>query len=427
MAKIKEIKAREILDSRGNPTLECDVYLENGIFARAGVPSGASTGVHEALELRDGEARYNGKGVMKAVANVNNIVAPKIIGQEADYKSIDKILLDLDGTKTKSKLGANAILAVSLAVLRAQSLADGKSLWKFINEKEFSNNKIKLPVPMMNIVNGGSHADNDVDIQEFMIMPAGFDTFKDALRAGAEVFHALKKVLGNDGLATSVGDEGGFAPNLPSNEAALQYIIKAIGNAGYTAGKDIFIAIDAASSEFYKDGKYSIDKKQISSKELADYYEYLVDKYPIVSLEDPFDEDDWEGWNYFTEKMGHKLQIVGDDLFVTNIERLKKGIDEKSANSILIKLNQIGSFTETVQAIQMAFENGFTAVVSHRSGETCDNTIADLAVAIGEGQIKTGSLSRSDRISKYNQLLRIEDELGANAVYRGKEFISNLS
>jgi len=420
--KIKKIIAREILDSRGNPTVEADIVLENNVFARAAVPSGASTGTHEALELRDEDKqRYLGKGVSKAVNNINNIIAPKLVNIDADYRVCDNIMLEIDGTENKNKLGANAILAVSLAVIKAQSIAEKQSLWKFINEREFSSITPKLPVPMMNILNGGSHADTNVDIQEFMIMPCGFSNFKEALRAGAEIFHSLKKVLKQNGLATSVGDEGGFAPNLKNNEEALKYIVEAVSNAGYQAGKNIFFALDAAASEFYKNSKYNIDGKELSSFELSDYYYNLCNKYPIISIEDGFSEDDWEGWKYFTDKLNNKIQIVGDDLFVTNINRLKKGIDKKIANSILIKLNQIGSVTETIECIKLAFNNNYTAVISHRSGETCDYTIADLAVAIGNGQIKTGSLSRSDRISKYNQLLRINEEI-SNPVYRGEDF-----
>jgi len=430
MAKIKEIFAREILDSRGNPTVEADVYLDNGIWARAAVPSGASTGTHEALELRDGDkSKYTGKGVQKAVANIRTMIAPKLIGTEADYKKCDAMMLELDGTKNKSKLGANAILAISLAVVKAQALTEKMSLWEFINKHEFSGLTPKIPVPMMNILNGGSHADTNVDIQEFMIMPVGFNSFSEALRAGSEIFHALKKVLSKQGLVTSVGDEGGFAPSLPSNETALKCIAEAVNDAGYKLGKDILFALDPASSEFFEGEKYSIDGKKISSKELAEYYAGLCERYPIVSIEDGFAEDDWDGWKYFTQLMGSKLQIVGDDLFVTNPERLAKGIKEKSANSILIKLNQIGSFTETVAAIKLAFANNFTAVISHRSGETADSTIADIAVAIGNGQIKTGSLCRVDRVEKYNQLLRIEEEMtrrGMNPVYRGKELISRF-
>ena len=431
MTKIKSIVSREILDSRGNPTVETDVHLDNGIWARAGVPSGASTGTHEALELRDGEKnRYGGKGVRKAVNNVREFIAPKLIGLEADYRKCDKLMLELDGTKNKSKFGANAILSVSLGVLKAQALNEKMSLWEFINKQEFSNLTPKLPVPMMNILNGGSHADTNVDIQEFMIVPAGFDSFSEALRAGSEVFHSLKKVLHSNKLATSVGDEGGFAPNLPNNETALKYMVQAVTEAGYKIGKDVFFALDPASSEFYKDGKYNIDGKQLSSKELSSYYENLCSKYPIVSIEDGFAEDDWDGWKHFVAQMGNKIQIVGDDLFVTNIERLQRGINEKTANSVLIKLNQIGSFIETIATIKLAFANDFTAVVSHRSGETADATIADLAVAIGNGQIKTGSISRMDRIAKYNQLLRIEEEMtnrGMRPIYRGKEFISKFT
>jgi enolase len=430
MSKIKQIFAREILDSRGNPTVEADVYLDNGIWARAAVPSGASTGSHEALELRDGDkSKYQGKGVKKAVSNINDIITPKLIGQDADYKKCDAMMLELDGTKNKSKLGANAILAVSLAVVKAQALNEKLSLWEFINKHEFSSLTPKLPVPMMNILNGGSHADTNVDIQEFMIVPAGFDSFAEALRAGSEIFHTLKKVLSKQGLVTSVGDEGGFAPSLPNNETALKCIAEAVTEAGYKLGKDIFFALDPASSEFFENGKYDIDGKKISAQELTKYYAGLCERYPIFSIEDGFAEDDWEGWAHFTSQMGGKLQIVGDDIFVTNIERLGRGIKEKTANSVLIKLNQIGSFTETVTTIKLAFSNNFTAVVSHRSGETADSFIADLAVAIGNGQIKTGSLCRVDRVEKYNQLLRIEEEMtrrGMKPVYRGKELISHF-
>lgn len=430
MSKIKQIFAREILDSRGNPTVEADVYLDNGIWARAAVPSGASTGSHEALELRDGDkSKYQGKGVKKAVSNINDVITPKLIGQEADYKKCDAIMLELDGTKNKTKLGANAILAVSLAVVKAQALNEKSSLWEFINKHEFSSLIPKLPVPMMNILNGGSHADTNVDIQEFMIVPAGFDSFAEALRAGSEIFHTLKKVLSKQGLVTSVGDEGGFAPSLPNNETALKCIAAAVTEAGYKLGKDIFFALDPASSEFFENGKYDIDGKKISAQELTAYYAGLCERYPIFSIEDGFAEDDWEGWEHFTAQMGAKTQIVGDDLFVTNIERLGRGIKEKAANSVLIKLNQIGSFTETVATIKLAFSNNFTAVVSHRSGETADSFIADLAVAIGNGQIKTGSLCRVDRVEKYNQLLRIEEEMtrrGMKPVYRGKELVARF-
>ncbi|MFH1224063.1 MAG: phosphopyruvate hydratase [Pseudomonadota bacterium] len=411
MSKIKNVIAREILDSRGNPTVETDVLMDNGTWVRAAVPSGASTGSHEALELRDGDKkRYSGKGVKKAVENVNKIIAPKIIGQEPDYKRADAVMLEMDGTKNKSKLGANAILAVSLGVLKAQALNSGMPLWEFINKNEFSGVKPRLPVPMMNVVNGGAHADSNVDMQEFMIVPSGFNSFAEMLRAGAEVFHSLKSVLSKNGLVTSVGDEGGFAPNLPNNESALKYMSEAVTNAGYKLGKELFFALDSAASEFYSDGKYDIDGKKLSSKELASYYMELCGRYPIISIEDGFAEDDWEGWRNFTASVGNKLQIVGDDIFVTNIERIERGIKEKTANSVLIKLNQIGSFTETISAIKLAYKNNFTAVISHRSGETDDTTIADLAVAAGSGQIKTGSVSRMDRIAKYNQLLRIEEE-----------------
>jgi len=417
--EIVSVKAREILDSRGNPTVEAEVNLSTGATGSAIVPSGASTGKFEALELRDGNKDYYmGKGVTKAVNNVNNIIEQEIVGLNAfDQVNVDRVMLDLDGTENKENLGANAILAVSMAVARAAANSLGLPLYKYLGGV---NAKV-LPVPMMNIVNGGQHADNNLDIQEFMIMPAGFNSFKDALRAGAEVFHNLKNILKKEGHITSVGDEGGFAPNLSSNEEAIKYIIRAIQAAGYEPGKQIFIAMDAAASEFYNEEtkKYSVDGKDMSSNELADYYISLIDKYPIKSLEDPFDQEDWEGYSGFTAKVGDRVQIVGDDLYVTNVKRLQKGIDLKATNSILIKLNQIGSVTETLDAIELAYKNNMTAVVSHRSGETEDTFIADLVVAVNAGFIKTGSLSRTDRIAKYNQLLRIEEELGSTAQYRG--------
>jgi len=417
--EIVSVKAREVLDSRGNPTVEAEVTLSTGVTGSAIVPSGASTGKFEALELRDGNKDYYmGKGVTKAVNNVNNIIEQEVVGLNAfDQVNVDKLMLDLDGTENKENLGANAILAVSMAVARAAANSLGLPLYKYLGGV---NAKV-LPVPMMNIVNGGQHADNNLDIQEFMVMPAGFNSFKDALRAGAEVFHNLKNILKKEGHITSVGDEGGFAPNLNSNEEAIKYIIRAIQAAGYEPGKQIFIAMDAAASEFYNEEtkKYSVDGKEMSATELADYYISLIDKYPITSLEDPFDQEDWEGYSEFTAKVGDRVQIVGDDLYVTNVKRLQKGIDLKATNSILIKLNQIGSVTETLDAIELAYKNNLTAVVSHRSGETEDTFIAELVVAVNAGFIKTGSLSRTDRIAKYNQLLRIEEELGSTAQYRG--------
>jgi enolase len=417
MTCINDIKAREVIDSRGNPTVEVEVALECGARGLAIVPSGASTGEHEAVELRDGDKkRYLGKGVQKAVKNVTDIIFPEIEGLDATNQAdIDRILISLDGTDNKGKLGANAILGVSMACARASSSALGLPLFRYLG----GTNARTLPVPMMNVLNGGKHADNNVDIQEFMIMPKGAPSFREAIRMGAETFHTLKKVLSGKKYATSVGDEGGFAPNLQSNEEAIQLLIEAIEKAGYKPGKDICIAMDPASSEFCKDGKYSIDGQSKTSRELVDYYAKLVEKYPIISIEDGLAEDDWEGWKYITEKLGDKIQIVGDDLFVTNTKRLKKGIDEGIANSILIKVNQIGTLTETFDAIEMAKRAGYTSVISHRSGETEDTTIADIAVAMNTGQIKTGSMSRTDRISKYNQLLRIEEMLGDNAVFGG--------
>ena len=416
--KIKEVKAREIMDSRGNPTVEVDVLLEDGSFGRAAVPSGASTGEHEAVELRDGDKkRYMGKGVTKAVANVNGEIAAKVVGLDAaSQEAVDKALIELDGTPNKSRLGANAILGVSLAVAKAAAKSKGLPLFRYIG----GDGANMLPIPMMNIINGGEHADNNVDLQEFMAMPVGASSFKEALRMGSEVFHHLKKILHSMGLATSVGDEGGFAPNLQSNEEAVEVIIKAIKEAGYQPGKDICIALDPASSEFFKDGTYVLSDEKDPKKspdQMVDFYVDWVSKYPIVSVEDGMAEDDWDGWKKLTERIGDKIQLVGDDLFVTNTERLKEGIEKGVANSILIKVNQIGTLTETLAAIKMAKEAGYTAVISHRSGETEDTTISHLAVATGVGQIKTGSTSRTDRVCKYNELLRIEEMLGDKAVY----------
>ena len=421
MSEIESIVAREILDSRGNPTVEVDVLLETGAIGRAAVPSGASTGEHEAVELRDGDKkRYLGKGVEKACENINDEIAPELLSYDSTLQvDIDNIMIELDGTKNKARLGANAMLAVSMACAKASAADLGLSLYRYlggVNAKE-------LPVPMMNILNGGQHADNNVDLQEFMIAPAGAPTFKEALRMGAEVFHALKSILKDMGMNTAVGDEGGYAPDLGSNEEALQVIMKAIDKAGYKPGADIFICLDPAASSFYENGKYNLaaEKNPIKdSEELVAFYEDLIKKYPIISIEDGLDENDWAGFKLMTEKLGNKIQIVGDDLFVTNTERLKRGIQEKAANSILIKLNQIGTVTETIEAIEMAKRAGFTAVVSHRSGETEDSFIADFVVAMNTGQIKTGSASRSERIAKYNQLLRIEEELADSAVYKGK-------
>ena len=422
MSTIQSIIAREILDSRGNPTLEADVTLADGSFGRAAAPSGASTGSLEALELRDGDkGRYLGKGTTTAVNNANTVIADALKGKDAlDQRSIDQVMLDLDGTENKSKLGANAILAVSLAVSKAAAESKGVPLYQHYAEL-FDNNEYSMPVPQMNIINGGEHADNSIDFQEFMILPTGLPSFSEALRAGAEIFHSLKKVLHDQGLNTAVGDEGGFAPNLESNEAAVVILIEAIEKAGYTPGKDIMIGLDVASTEFYADGKYTLDAegKSLDSKEFAAYLENWVNKYPIITVEDGMAEDDWDGWTDLTNRVGDKVQLTGDDLFVTNTKILKKGIDMKVGNSILIKFNQIGSLTETFDAIQMAHDAGYKATISHRSGETEDTTIADLAVATAAGQIKTGSLCRSDRVAKYNQLLRIEQELGDKAVYPG--------
>ena len=408
MSKIKDIKAREILDSRGNPTVEVDVILESGIIARASVPSGASTGSREAIELRDNDKnRYNGKGVLKAVNNVNTIIKEKLIGLDSlDQKLIDETMINLDGTKNKSNLGANAILGVSMANLKAASLYKKIPLYKYFNEE------ISMPRPMMNILNGGAHADNGLDFQEFMIIPER-ENFKERLRVGAEVFHSLKEVLKENNLSTGVGDEGGFAPNLNTNKEALDLIIKAIEKAGYQPGKDVFLGLDVAASEFYENSKYNLkgENKVLSTDELIKYFENLVKKYPIISIEDPVDENDWEGFKKITEVLGDKIQLVGDDLFVTNKEYLKKGIDMKAGNAILIKVNQIGTITETIETINLAKENNYKTIISHRSGETEDTTIADLAVGLNLKQIKTGSLSRTDRVSKYNELLRIEESL----------------
>jgi len=428
MPNISSIHAREVLDSRGNPTIEVEVYTESGAFGRAIVPSGASTGEREAIELRDGDKnRYLGKGVTKAVHNVNEIIAPELIGYDVTMQAfLDKIMIELDGTPNKSKLGANAILGVSMACARAAADYFGMPLYRYFG----GVNAKQLPTPMMNIINGGSHADNNIDFQEFMIMPIGAPNFKEALRMGAEVFHSLKKVLHAKGFNTSVGDEGGFAPNLSSNEAGLEVIMEAIKKAGYVAGKDVALAMDVASSEFYdpETKLYDLEGegRKMTGAELVDFYEGLVNKYPIVSIEDGHDQNDWEGWKLMTERLGKRIQIVGDDLFVTNTAILKRGIENGIGNSILIKVNQIGTLTETFNAIEMAKRAGYTAVVSHRSGETEDSTIADISVATNAGQIKTGSLSRTDRIAKYNQLLRIEEELGEVAVYDGHKSFYNV-
>ncbi len=424
---ITDVYAREIMDSRGNPTVEVEVELENGAVGRAAVPSGASTGAFEAVELRDGDkSRYLGKGVLKAVENVNEIIAPEIIGMDArDQVLLDQTLIALDGTPNKAKLGANAILGVSMAVAHAAADASGLTLYQYIG----GVNAKALPVPMMNIINGGAHADNNVDVQEFMVMPVGATSFKEALQMCAEVFHNLKAVLKSKGYNTAVGDEGGFAPNLTSNEEAIQVIIEAINKAGYKPGEEIFIAMDVAATELYKeDGKYHLEGEGVvkTPEEMVAFYEYLVGKYPIISIEDGMSEEDWDGWKLLTEKLSQKVQLVGDDLFVTNTERLERGIKMGVANSILIKVNQIGTLTETLDAIQMANRAGYTAIVSHRSGETEDVTIADLVVAMNAGQIKTGAPSRTDRVAKYNQLLRIEDGLGEAAKYFGKKTFFNL-
>ena len=426
LSKIINVIGREIIDSRGNPTVEADVILDNGVVGRAAVPSGASTGQREAVELRDGDiSRYLGKGVLKAVAAVSGELREAIIGMDvADQKAIDEKIIATDGTENKARLGANALLAVSMAAARAAANDAGISLYRSLG----GDNANVMPVPMMNIINGGSHADNSIDLQEFMIVPVGANSIAEAVRYGAEIFHSLKKVLNEKGLNTAVGDEGGFAPDLPSNEAAIEVILAAISDAGYVAGKEIMIAIDAASSEFYKDGLYVLasENRSLSSAEFVDLLATWVDQYPIISIEDGMDENDWAGWKLLTDRIGNRVQLVGDDLFVTNTKILSKGIEQGVGNSILIKVNQIGTLTETLAAIDMAKDAGYTAVVSHRSGETEDTTIADLAVATNAGQIKTGSLSRSDRIAKYNQLIRIESELGQAATYPGMKAFSQL-
>ena len=426
MSAIVDIIGREILDSRGNPTVECDVLLESGVMGRAAVPSGASTGSREAIELRDGDkARYLGKGVLNAVQNINVEIAETILGLDATEQAfLDRTLIELDGTHNKARLGANATLAVSMAVARAAAEEAGLPLYRYFG----GSGGMQLPVPMMNIVNGGAHANNSLDIQEFMVMPVGAENFRDALRCGAEIFHELKKIIGAQGMPTTVGDEGGFAPNFKSNQECLQTIMKAIEGAGYQAGEDVLLSLDCAASEFYKDGKYHLSGEglQLSASEFSDYLGNLADQFPIVSIEDGMHESDWDGWADITKKLGKKIQLVGDDLFVTNTRILKEGIEKGVANSILIKINQIGTLTETFAAIEMAKRANDTAVISHRSGETEDSTIADIAVGTNAGQIKTGSLSRSDRIAKYNQLLRIEEDLGDVATYPGKSVFYNL-
>ena len=425
MSEIVHIHARQILDSRGNPTVEVDVYTELGAFGRAAVPSGASTGIHEAVELRDGDQNvYLGKSVQKAVSNVNTSIADALIGEDVfEQVAIDHKMIELDGTENKSNLGANAMLAVSLAVAQAAAEESGQPLYRYLG----GVNACTLPIPMMNILNGGSHADNSIDFQEFMIMPVGANSFSEALRMGVETFHHLKSVLKSKGYSTNVGDEGGFAPNIKSNEEAIETVIEAIEKAGYKAGEDIYIAMDAATSEFYDKETstyhfHKSDGKRLSSTEMAQYWKEWTDKYPILSIEDGLDEDDWEGWKALTDLIGDKVQLVGDDLFVTNVKRLSRGIEEGVANSILVKVNQIGTLTETIDSINLATENSYTNIISHRSGETEDATIADLSVAMNSGLIKTGSASRSDRMAKYNQLLRIEEELGETAKYLGKQF-----
>ncbi len=417
MSLIKSITAREILDSRGNPTVEVEVRLDDKSMARAAVPSGASTGAFEAAELRDGGKRYLGKGVENAVKNIVEKIAPVVIGLDAlDQKVIDEKMINLDGSKNKSNLGANAILGVSLAVARAAAISTGQSLFKYIGKAEGKT----LPVPMMNILNGGAHADTNVDIQEFMVAPIGAPTFKESLRWGAEIYHSLKSVLKGKGLATSIGDEGGFAPDLASNRAALDLILQAIESAGFKAGVDIGLAMDVAATEFFENGKYKFEGKELTAEQMINYYRELVTSYPLLSIEDPLDEDDWDGWRNLTAQLGDKIQIVGDDLFVTNPERLQRGIESKSANALLVKVNQIGTLSETIAAVTLAHKNNFKSMMSHRSGETEDTTIADLAVALNCGQIKTGAPARSERVAKYNQLLRIEEELAAAAVYAGR-------
>lgn len=425
MSVIQSIHARQILDSRGNPTVEVDVFTDDGAFGRAAVPSGASTGVHEAVELRDEDKNvYMGKGVLKAVANVNDVIAPELVGFDVfEQNQIDNLMISLDGTKNKSKLGANAILGVSLAVAKAAAMEAGQPLFRYIG----GVNANTLPVPMMNILNGGSHADNAIDFQEFMVMPVGAETFAESLRMGTQIFHHLKSVLKSKGLSTNVGDEGGFAPNLRSNVEAIEVVLQAIEKAGFRPGEDVFIAMDAASSEFYDEerGLYVFKKStgdELTSQQMSDYWKDWVSKYPINSIEDGMHEDDWDGWKMMTDAVGDKIQIVGDDLFVTNVERLQTGIDKQIANALLVKVNQIGSLTETINAVDLCHRNKYKSVMSHRSGETEDSTIADLAVALNTGQIKTGSASRSDRMAKYNQLLRIEELLGDSAYFPGKKF-----
>ena len=426
MSAIVDIVGREILDSRGNPTVECDVLLESGTMGRAAVPSGASTGSREAIELRDGDKkRYLGKGVLKAVEHINTEISEAVLGLDASEQAfLDKTLIDLDGTDNKSRLGANAMLAVSMAVARAAAEESGLPLYRYFG----GMGRMQMPVPMMNVINGGEHANNNLDIQEFMIIPVGAPTFREALRYGAEVFHALKKILHDKGISTAVGDEGGFAPSVPSHEAAIQMILEAIDKAGFVAGEQIALGLDCAASEFYKDGKYQLagEGLTLSAEEWTNILATWVDKYPIISIEDGMSEGDWDGWKLLTDRLGKKVQIVGDDLFVTNTKILKEGIDKGIANSILIKINQIGTLTETFEAIEMAKRAGYTAVISHRSGETEDSTIADIAVGMNAGQIKTGSLSRSDRMAKYNQLLRIEEDLGDVASYPGRAAFYNL-
>ena len=426
MSTIVDVFAREVLDSRGNPTVEAEVVLEDGTIGTAMVPSGASTGAHEAVELRDGDPkRYGGKGVLQAVKNINDIIAPEVIGMDALHQiDIDTLMIDLDGTLNKGKLGANAILGVSLAAARAAAAYLSMPLYQYIG----GVNAKQLPVPMMNILNGGKHADNNVDIQEFMVVPCGAPTFAEGLRMGVEVYHSLKKVLAGRGLATSVGDEGGFAPNLPSNEAALDVIMEAISQAGYKAGTDICLAVDVAATELYKDGKYHLagNNLVLSSDEMVDFYQQLTEKYPLISIEDGLAEDDWDGWKKLTDRIGARVQLVGDDLFVTNSQRLQQGIEAGVCNSILIKLNQIGTLTETLDTIELAKRHGYTCVISHRSGETEDSTMADVAVAVNAGQIKTGAPARTDRVAKYNRLLRVEEELDVFAVYPGHKTFYNL-
>jgi len=426
MSAIVDIVGREILDSRGNPTVECDVLLESGTMGRAAVPSGASTGSREAIELRDGDqARYLGKGVLKAVEHINTEISEAVLGLDASEQAfLDKTLIDLDGTENKSRLGANAMLAVSMAVARAAAEESGLPLYRYFG----GMGRMQMPVPMMNVINGGAHANNNLDLQEFMIIPVGAPSFREAIRYGAEVFHALKKIIHDKGMSVAVGDEGGFAPSVPGHEAAIQMIMEAIDQAGYTAGEQIALGLDCAASEFYKDGEYHLDGEglKLSATAWTDMLATWVDKYPIISIEDGMAEGDWDGWKLLTERLGEKVQLVGDDLFVTNTKILKEGIDKHIANSILIKINQIGTLTETFEAIEMAKRAGYTAVISHRSGETEDSTIADIAVGLNAGQIKTGSMSRSDRMAKYNQLLRIEEDLGDIASYPGRDAFYNL-